>query len=282
MVKKSLRSYCAEAVRNEDRDRFLCAMFAPPRHREALFALYAFNLEIARIRETVTEPLIGQMRLQWWRDTVTSIQDGQVPHHPVAEALAETFKKYNLTLRHFDRLLNAREFDLTDDLPTNMVAFIEYAEATSVPLIQLSLEVLGVTEESAHKTANDAGTAWALTGLLRSLPALAAAGRFFVPQDVCQRLGKQAHELVALPASAELKIFVADVSEVVHERIRLARKSQPYIARQAVPALLPITMADDYLRLLKRADYDPFAARLGRLSPAGMFRLIINGFRGSY
>ena len=63
-------------VRRHDRDRYQTALFAPADRREALFALYAFNYEIARVRETVTQPMLGQIRLQWWREVVEAAYAG--------------------------------------------------------------------------------------------------------------------------------------------------------------------------------------------------------------
>ena len=76
-------SYCAEQVQKFDNDRFLCSLFAPPAEREALAAIGAFNIEIARIREQVHEPLLGHMRLRWWTDVLDSVWAGTLPQHPV-------------------------------------------------------------------------------------------------------------------------------------------------------------------------------------------------------
>src|SRR5512133_1430733 len=79
----------AALVRRHDRDRFQTALFAPAARREALFALYAFNYEIARVRETVTQPMLGQIRLQWWRENIAAAFAGDaIRHHPVVEPLA--------------------------------------------------------------------------------------------------------------------------------------------------------------------------------------------------
>src|SRR5229473_5395835 len=78
----------AEMVRRHDHDRFQTGLFAPARKRNTLFALYAFNYEIARVRETVTEPMLGQIRLQWWHENIAAaFEGGPVRHHPVVEAL---------------------------------------------------------------------------------------------------------------------------------------------------------------------------------------------------
>src|SRR6201993_1677094 len=132
----------AALVRRHDRDRYQTALFAPAVCREALVALYAFNYEIARVRESVTQPVLGQIRLQWWRDNIAAaFEGGPVRHHPVAEALTAAIWGPARTGRHFGRLIEARETDLDDKPPPSLVALREYAEASSGRLIQLALEM---------------------------------------------------------------------------------------------------------------------------------------------
>src|SRR5713101_9720914 len=95
----------AALVRRHDRDRFQTVLFAPAARREALFALYAFNYEIARVRESVSEPMLGQIRLQWWREVVAAAYAGDPPRqHVVAEPLAAVIRDFALTRSHFDRM----------------------------------------------------------------------------------------------------------------------------------------------------------------------------------
>ena len=83
-------AHCERLVRAADKDRFLATLFAPKRHRPALFALYAFNAEVARVREQVRDPVAGQVRLQWWSDMLAGTGHGDVTAHPVAAALLAT------------------------------------------------------------------------------------------------------------------------------------------------------------------------------------------------
>src|SRR5438445_9502835 len=102
----------AALVRQHDRDRYQTALFAPADRREALFALYAFNYEIARVRETVTQPMLGQIRLQWWREVLDAAYAGVPPrNHPVAVALTAAIREFGLTRELFDRLVDTRERD---------------------------------------------------------------------------------------------------------------------------------------------------------------------------
>src|SRR6202049_713917 len=105
----------APLVRPHARDRCQTVLFAPAARREALFALYAFNYEIARVRESVTEPMLGQIRLQWWRENIAAaFEGGPVRHHPVVEALTGSIREVPMTRDHFDRLMDARETHLVN------------------------------------------------------------------------------------------------------------------------------------------------------------------------
>ena len=122
----------AALVRRHDRDRFQTVLFAPAARREALFALYAFNYEIARVRESVTAADARPNPLQWWRENIAAaFEGGAVRHHPVVEALTAAIRELALTRAHFDRLIDARESDLEDEPPASLAALEDYAEATS-------------------------------------------------------------------------------------------------------------------------------------------------------
>src|SRR5438105_12411155 len=109
-------SSLAALVRRHDRDRYQTALFAPAGRREALLALYAFNYEIARVRETVTQPMLGQIRLQWWREVLDAAYAGAPPRqHPVVLPLSAAIRELALSRGYFDRLIGSRERDLADE-----------------------------------------------------------------------------------------------------------------------------------------------------------------------
>src|SRR5947209_11426724 len=115
----------AALVRRHDLDRYQTALFAPAGRREALLALYAFNYEIARVRETVTQPMLGQIRLQWWREVLDTAYAGAPPrNHPVAIALTTAIREFGLTRELFDRLVDTRERDLVNDPPASLAALL--------------------------------------------------------------------------------------------------------------------------------------------------------------
>ena len=177
-------------VRRHDRDRYQTALFAPSDRREALFALYAFNYEVARVREVVRTPMLGQIRLQWWREVVEAAYvGGPARRHEVVEPLVAAIVACGLSRMHFDRIIDARELDLADAPPADLAALLDYAEGTSSALLYLSLEALGAAEPDSVEAAREVGIAYALAGLLRAMPFHAASGRCFIPEDVAARAG---------------------------------------------------------------------------------------------
>ncbi len=102
--------HCAALVREADRDRYLATLFAPAQHRDALFALYAFNVEIARVRDLAREPMPGEIRLQWWREVLSGERAGEAAAHPVAAALRETLTRHGIAGDRLIALIDARSF----------------------------------------------------------------------------------------------------------------------------------------------------------------------------
>src|SRR4051812_37500212 len=105
---------CETLVRNADYDRYLSALFIPAERRPHVFALYAFNYEVAKTAENVTQPIMGQMRLQWWCDALDEIEAERVRHHEIVEALAETLRTHALPRALLNALINAHENDLIE------------------------------------------------------------------------------------------------------------------------------------------------------------------------
>ena len=164
-------SYCAQELRARDRDRFLACLFAPAEQREALFALYAFNLEVAKTAEVVSEPMLGQIRLQWWREALDQAYGaGPLRKHQVAAPLGAAIRAHGLERADFERLIDAREADLDPAPPADLAGLERYAADTSATLQGLALAILGVADDAAEAAARQVGIAWALTGLLRAVP----------------------------------------------------------------------------------------------------------------
>lgn len=274
-------SHCAELARRFDNDRFVCALFAPPPAREALNVLYAFNIELSRIRDVVREPMLGRIRLQWWTDALDAVYAGRPPAHPVAGALAAVISGHGLPRRHFDAMIEARMQDLESAAPADLDALLGYADATSGALMALALEVLGGGETSAA-TGRQVAVAWALIGLLRSVPFHARARRLYLPADLNRSAGLNALALYERGSTAGLAAVVRTVSEVAQAHLRAAREARRTVPKRALPAVLVATLADGYLRRLRDAGYDPFDARVQQRGAGMLLSVAANHVRGRY
>jgi NADH dehydrogenase [ubiquinone] 1 alpha subcomplex assembly factor 6 len=250
----SPEQYCDTELRSADPDRWLTALFAPDARRPGLHALYAFNAEIARAREAVSQPMIGQIRLQWWREAWDGIWAGHPRNHPVVLAL-------HAYCRHVSRddvlaLIDARETDMADVPPADMTALLDYAEASSASLMRLAAQVLDAF--LPEDVVRDAGIAYAMTGLLRATPHLAAQSRVMLPAALLGAHGLTAQDLYQRETGADLVAVMVEVAEEAGRRLRAARRYP--VAREAMPAILPATLAGLYLKALAARDFDVIAA----------------------
>jgi phytoene synthase len=294
----------AAEVRRHDRDRFVTALFAPSERREALFALYAFNGEIARIRESVSEPLLGEMRLQWWRDAVEMIYAGGDRAHPAFRGLAAAVRELGLERAPLDRLIDARSADLVNGPPDTLATLEAYAAGTASSLIELALGALGARGDAAKRVAHHAGIGWALAGLMRAVPFHAGSGRLFLPRDLLEKEGLRPedvpdllkHHSSSLPRKREssapldsrlrgndgkLSRVATTLAARAREHLAIARAGRSDIPRAARSALLTTALAETYLRRLARARYDLFDPRWAVTRPA-VLRLTILAALGRY
>ena len=258
-------SYCGQVVRDHDPDRFLLSMFAPADRREALWALFAFNHEIAKTRESVTETQLGLIRLQWWRDGVASIYEGEaVPEHVALLALAEAIKAYDLPQEHFNALIYAREFDLEDVRPSTMEGVLHYADFTTTPLLKLAVQICGDDPEAEPVT--PIAVNYALAGLLRAAAAHAAQRRCYLPEDLMNEGGLMLNKLYDFkPQEGLLKVVEAVAGEFVGD----VKSDTAFL--KASQALARI-----YICQIKGLGFDIFHAKM-RVEPAfKAFRLLVS------
>lgn len=273
-------TYSAAESRRFDRERFIACLFAPAEKREALFALVAFNLEIAKIRETVSEVMIGHIRLQWWRETIEGIYAGTVRQHAVAEALAIAIEAEDLPRDAFDRMIDARAADLEEAPPDTLAQLETYAADTAGELAVLMAKTLEA-DEGVQVVARLAGCALGLAGLLRAIPFRARYGRVDLPGHLLSAAGLRVRDVLDLTPSPELSHVVADVADRARTLIEEARQFARPPAR-VLPALLSATLAERHLTWLKAVGYNPFDPRLARPDPWLGMALTLRVWRGRY
>jgi NADH dehydrogenase [ubiquinone] 1 alpha subcomplex assembly factor 6 len=269
-------------VRQHDHDRFQTALFAPPAEREALFALYAFNYEIARVRESVREPMLGQIRLQWWREAIDVAYGKAGPRqHEVAEPLTAAIRAYGLTRAHFERLIDSRERDLADTPPAALAALEDYAEGSSSRLVQLALEVLDAATPEAQAMGTEIGVAYALAGLIRAMPVHARGGWLMIPDDVAAEAGLDPGDYAIGRATPALRRAVEAIARAAARHLDAARAIRSSIQKAALPALLPGRIAVMALKRLERAGFDPFSAAVAS-DPLQGWRLAYAALTGRF
>ena len=271
-------SLCANEVRRYDWERFICTLFAPAGRREDLYTLLAFNSELARTREMVTEPLIGEMRLQWWREAIGGIYDGsrhEVSGHYVLKHLPGVIRRRELSKDLFDQLIEARLVDLSDQPPADIEVLLSYARNSSSALNLLQLEVLG-HRDIFEDRAEDLGMAWALTGLMRAVPALGKRGRSPLPASLT-------------PAERDLTVMDKDVCRAVEAVCTEARRRLEKAALQKsadkpeVRSLFLLgPLCRTYLNKFSRAGYDPSAPALQQSRAKLQVTLWIRALLGAY
>ncbi len=247
----------AAAVQSGDRDRYLADLFAPEAFRRHLFALHAFNGEIARVRDVVSDAMLGEIRLQWWRD---AIANGAAGGHPIATALNATIAKFHLPKEAFGRLIDARLFDLYDDPMPSLNDLEGYAGDTASALIQLAAIVLADGQDpGTAEAAGHAGVAYALTGLMRALPIHARRGQLFLPVAMIATRGLDTRTVFAGKTTPELKTLLTDLRTIARQHLTEAERGIADLVPQVKAAFLPLALVRPYLDRMERSDYEPFS-----------------------
>jgi phytoene synthase len=243
----------AEQVRAADHDRYLSALYAPKAEREALLSLYAFDAEIAGIRGRIREALPGEVRLQWWRDTIANRRAGEATGHPVADALLKTIGRHDLPERAFDNYLEARVFDLYDDPMPSRTDLEGHCGETAGVLIQLAAMVLDARAAPDFAAlAGHAGCAQAITGLLRLLPLHRARGQCYVPRDILAAAGTTPEEFVTAGAGESAERAIAAMVALATEHYQSFRMDAASLPPSLRPAFLPLALVPAYLEAVSK------------------------------
>ena len=252
-------AHCEALVRAADRDRFLATLFAPRERRGAMFALYAFNVEIARVREVVRDPVAGEIRLQWWSDVLAGDGRGEIEAHPVASALRASVARYGLPPERLQTTISARRFDLYDEPMATLADLEAYADGASSSLIALAAQILnGDGASDIDALSHHAGLAHAIAGLLKAFPFHAARGQLFVPLELLERHGADREDVRIGRATPQLRSALADLRDSARRHLRQAQDMARTVSPDAMPALLPVALAGATLARMERGDYDPF------------------------
>lgn len=235
-------------LRDTDRDRYLACLLAPEDKRGALAALYAFNAELARIRDLVHEPLPGEVRMQYWRDLLEGQAHGSSAANPVAAELLATIEQYRLPTQTLIDMIDARIFDLYDDPMETRGTLEGYAGETASALIQLASLVLSPQDaRRSADAAGHAGVAQAIAGQLLLMPLHRRRGQLYLPLEILTATGLDRDTFLAGEDKVRISAAIEAFAGLGREHLAKARAAGP-IAPLVFPAFLPVVLAEPVLK----------------------------------
>jgi phytoene synthase len=246
--------HCEALLRAADKDRFLATLFAPADKRGPLFALYAFNAEIASVRDRAREPMPGEIRLQWWRDVINGERAGEAAANPIAAALTDIVAGFALPKARLLDLIEAHAFDLYDDPMPTLEALEGYARHTSSSVFELAAHVCG---ESAEQGSEHAGIAYGITALLRAFALNASRRQMFIPLEAFGDDATPDH-IFAGASSPGLINALGALRNRARKCVAAFEALLPQLPVTTMPAFLPVALVPGYLSAMEQPGYDPF------------------------
>ncbi|MDL2406646.1 phytoene/squalene synthase family protein [Rhizobium calliandrae] len=279
---RSNQDLCLATLRDTDRDRYLACLLAPEDKRGGLAALYAFNAELARIRDLVHEPLPGEVRMQYWRDLLAGQAHGSSAANPIAAELLAAIELHRLPRQTLIDMIDARIFDLYDDPMDTRGALEGYAGETASALIQLASLVLspGDSRRSAE-AAGHAGVAQAIAGLLLLMPLHRRRGQIYLPLEILTATGLNRDSFLEGKDTTRISAAIEAFAGLGREHLAKARAAGN-ISPAVFPAFLPVVLAEPVLKraqtlgakLFERPVLQPQWRRQMRLARAAMTKKI--------
>ena len=242
----ALATRLAQTVRAADPDRYFASLFAPAPERPYLHALYAFNHEVAHVAESVREPMLGAIRLEWWRETAEGAAKGTPRNHDVARGLAFLFAERTVPLAAFETIVAARAFDSSAEHFADFAALETYLDATGGAVMRLAAHILS----GDPALVREAAQAYGLTGLLRSLGFHNRRHKLYLPLDLLTALGLTPDEFFVLENDPRITAAIRQAALRARDHLRAARQLRR--PKAALAALLPAALVPVYLKRLGR------------------------------
>ena len=258
---KDSAGFCADLVRTHDFVRYVSTLFVPAAERRALLAIYAFNAEISRVYEQVSQPLPGEMRLQWWTDMLAGAGHGGIEGNPVAAELLQVIRDYRLPVDPLSRLIDEHQFDLYNDPMPSMAALEGYINDTSSALFSLAGRIVSRPSEAVDHLARHAGFAQGLVQVIEKLPWDAARRQLFVPLQLLQQHGSGIEEVFSGKQTGGTRAAVDQLIGEAREHLETAFELLAGVPPEVRPVFLPLALVRRDLKWMSRADSDPFVPR---------------------
>ncbi|CAK9814618.1 NADH dehydrogenase (ubiquinone) complex I, assembly factor 6 [Anthophora quadrimaculata] len=263
-TKQTPAVYCLEVVRKHDYENFLCTLFLSHETRAVAFAIRAFNVEVAQVKDQVSDFKIGEIRLKFWIDALNNIYKGNPPQNPIMLELHKILQKYSLSKHYFKRLIDIRFEKLRDYSFNNMAAIERYAEYSNSSIYYLLLEAHGVTNINADHAASHMGKAHGIINLMRSVRYSAAKRINMLPEDILMKYGVSTEAVLQGQSSKELQNVIYDVASYAKLHLDTVISLKSNLGKETSLIFLPIICLQKYLEELRRVDFNIFDAKLYR------------------
>lgn len=254
-------AFCAHLVRSHDFARYAATLFVEGDQRRALLALYAFNVEIFRVRDQITQPLAGEVRLQWWTDVLTGEGRGGVEGNPVAAELLLAIRHFQLPIEPMTRLIDEHQFDLYNDPMPTLASLEGYVTDTASALFALAARIAAAPSAEIDHLARHAGLAQGFAQVIAALPRDAVRRQLFVPVQLLAKQGIGAEQIFAGKETPAVRAALDQLISEAGKHLDTAYGLLGEIAPEARPMFLPLAVVGRDLKQMARADSDPFAPR---------------------
>jgi len=251
-------AFCASLVRTHDFARYASTLFLPAEQRRPLLAIYAFNAEISRVREQVSQPLPGEMRLQWWTDMLAGAGRGGVEGNPVAAELMLAIQNYRLPVEPMSRLIDEHQFDLYNDPMPSLAALEGYITDTAAALFLLAAQIVVRPSPEIEHLARHAGLALGIAQMIMTLPMDIARRQLFVPLQLLQEHGSGMEEVFQGKQTPQARAAIDQLIGEAQVHLKTASVLLTQMPAELKPVFLPLALVRRDLERMSRADSDPF------------------------
>ncbi|MGN8547747.1 phytoene/squalene synthase family protein [Bradyrhizobium sp. 13971] len=251
-------AFCADLVRSHDFVRYASTLFLPGPERRAMLAIYAFNIEVSRVHEQVSQPLPGEMRLQWWTDMLAGAGHGGVEGNPVAAELLHTIRNHRLPVSPFSLLVEEHQFDLYNDPMPSLTALEGYLDATASVLFSQATRVVARPSEAIDHLARHAGLAQGMAQVIASLGRDASRQQLFLPLQLLQQHGGSKEEVFAGKMTPNIRAAIDQLADAAQGHLKTAFGLLADVPSGVRPIFLPLACVRRELNRARRADNDPF------------------------
>jgi phytoene synthase len=199
--------YCQKKTAESGSSFYYSFMFLSKQRRDAITALYAFCREVDDIVDECTEHHIAQVKLDWWRSEIENLYNHK-PIHPVTKALLPHIQTFNLSVEHFNEIIDGMEMDLNFNRYEDFKQLQLYCYRAASVVGYLSAQIFGFTQRNTLKYAHDLGLALQLTNIIRDVGEDARRNRIYIPLDELARFNVSEEDILKCRESAAVKALL--------------------------------------------------------------------------